>query len=317
MKAKLAVIIAVMTVIASLSFVIYNEMHGNNNSKTTITSQPGPADYLYGNFSDLKINFGKDICVTAMENEDVMKITVSNPTDKRIILDNVTISVVIDQNLSRNIEVSYTDKYGAVILYYESFSVKFNRFFGVTNVPSNTVMLRSLSFSIVKWSHIIKPVYNGNYIEINGIRHNFSIKTYCPPQSFVIDPDDFEISFNEVYDFSDVVNNGIVTHNKTVTHMLTVYNPTYMNSTQFWLALDKLNSDIENDKFVVKAGNTFLYWNEYNNMLIKQLSSLDKVDIPISIAFVKGQHVSHSYNCELILYSGHSYSIPITVAIGD
>jgi len=60
MKAKLAVTLIIITVICAVivfsAFVIYNEMHGNNNSKTTITSQPGPADYLYGNFSDLKIN---------------------------------------------------------------------------------------------------------------------------------------------------------------------------------------------------------------------------------------------------------------------
>jgi len=304
MRIKLAALIVavVFVVIAFSAYFVYN---GDNPNMSNINNEVIP----YGSANDLEIQLGNDdICVTAMKNtvksrmEAGIAITISNPTDKRVKLDNVTISVIVDKEFGCNIDISYPSGYG-MVTYHGSFSKKVSTLFGTNSMPPNAVISTRLLFSIVDWNITMKPVYD-NYIEINGIRHNF-----------VVDPDDFEISFDTYFDFSNVVNNGIVTHNKTITHTLTIYNPTYMNSTQFWLTLGKLDS-LENDKFVVKAGYTFLYWNEeYNNMLIKELPSFNKIDIPISIAFVKGQP-SRSYDCELIIFSGRCYSIPITLAMG-
>ena len=340
MKATKMLVIVMMVVAIAIVIVagmyvhisnIENRGNGSKDINDNYTINNSISNYSIGNFSDLKIEFDKSIiCLTATKTNDDIAITVTNLADNSIPIGNTTISVVL--NSSCPVTASYTygtahyDRatsyiYGTVyynrgtVYYSKSFDMPATRFFDFSSLPSSTIVRKSLVFSIDNWTSPLNAVYDGNYIEIGGIRHNFSIQTYCPPKNFVIDPDDLEISFYGTYDFSNVVDNGIVAYNETITQTLTIYNPTYMNSTQFWIT-SKLNSNLE-DKVIMKADGTFLYWNEWNehnNMLIKQLPSLGKIDIPISIAFVKGQYVgSHSYQCNLELYSGRSRAIPITV----
>ena len=307
----------------------------------------------FGDIGDLNIFLPNKRVNVGMEKHSYLGVCIENPTNRSIELGNCkAVSLAINGTISEYLDAQiYANGWTYVFTTYEieNSSSYFTRFslgdlLVYSKIAPNMKMFFTIEFSLEKnfWKRPYRHEYRDNYVVFSEYRQyervwykklGFSILI---GESF--DPNDFDISFDGEYDFSDVINeNGIVTKNTTITHTLTIYNPTYRNSTYLLLAIDDLYYDLENDKFVVKAGNTFLYreyitgyyydwqyhrempkYHIYENMTIDPIPSLSKIEIPISISFLKCGNDWFMdgliYEFNLLLYSGCNYvEIPVKV----
>lgn len=303
---------------------------------TEISSSEEQKQQEFGTLNDLEISLRKDtLCIDRVKNTDKIRISIYNPTNKTIPVANTTLAIYVDDNIKNDTEIVIPIPYGK-LFYRTPLPLKY--YYEIYTIAPDAYVEIGMRISINFDKRPYHKEYTNNYIMIGDRRLNFTILTYNPPYRYIIDPNDFIISFNNVFDFSDIVAwNDSVIRNKTITHTLTIYNPTCWNATGLLLSLKELDEYLENDKFIVKVGDTFLYWEYitgyyhdyrynidmpiyhiYENMTLDVIPSLGKLEIPVSISFVKCPDGwipdGCIFDCALLLYSGEKYiEIPFEV----
>lgn len=332
MKKENILILVLVGCIAIAGAICGHYIYENTVEKVEETTEETTESY--GNLHDLEIGLYKTkVCLDKEKPDDYLTFYIYNPTDKIIPIENLTFHIQLDEDLADVAEVIIERPY-ITFRCRENKILFFKDYFSVDTMLPLMKASFSVAIKIHKWDKPLHAKYN-NFLWIGDKSLNFTILTYVPPYRYVLDPNDLDIQFDSVFDFGDIIEGDSVIKNKTITHVLTIYNPTYRNATGLLLSL-RLHDDLENANFIVKAGNTFLFYEYvtehyydrrcgcwmptyhiYENMSLDPIPSLGKLEIPVLVSFVKCDGWFREgliYDCALLLYSGNScVEIPLVI----